>query len=570
MVLISFFSEIGSELANSFLGSQDDFRDFLGEEVQHNFTFPRLTIEILQSVANSLKPKRSCGPDKISSALLKDIFPYIVVPLCHVFNLSLQTGFIPIEFKIAKVIPIYKSGDAHSFTNYRPISLLSSLSKLLEKVVARQVMRYLNANNILYCHQYGFRKGHSTTFPVIHFLNNIYRASNSPEPEYTIGIFLDLKKAFDTVNHKILLCKLKHYGFRGLAYNWFKNYLTGRTQYVCINGVDSDMQDLCCGIPQGSVLGPLLFILYINDLHKATTLFTYLFADDTSFQMSAPSLNNLIALTNEELRKIASWFSANKLTVSISKTKYMIFMPRNNMNLPADGINIVIGEEPIERIGSDMPNKYFKFLGHFLDDKLNWEFHIRNIQSKVSAGNFALARVKNILPINIKYMLYNSLIKSHLEYGIVTWGGASQGKLNKLLNIQKKAIRHVSGRSRLSHCDPLFHALQVLKVKDLYRYNCALFMYKYKNNLLPESFNNMFTPFNDPNRTLGYKIPRSSTSSLKQFPLPSLPRIWNAEPLDIKSAKSSNVFKIKLQSYIIEEYPTEVRCNRAACRECRV
>ena len=160
MVLISFFSEIGSELANSFLGSQDDFRDFLGEEVQHNFTFPRLTIEILQSVANSLKPKRSCGPDKISSALLKDIFPYIVVPLCHVFNLSLQTGFIPIEFKIAKVIPIYKSGDAHSFTNYRPISLLSSLSKLLEKVVARQVMRYLNANNILYCHQYGFRKGH--------------------------------------------------------------------------------------------------------------------------------------------------------------------------------------------------------------------------------------------------------------------------------------------------------------------------------------------------------------------------------------------------------------------------
>ena len=245
-------------------------------------------------------------------------------------------------------------------------------------------------------------------------------------------------------------------------------------------------------------------------------------------------------------------------------------MPRNNMNLPADGINIVIGEEPIERIGSDMPNKYFKFLGHFLDDKLNWEFHIRNIQSKISAGNFALARVKNILPINIKYMLYNSLIKSHLEYGIVTWGGASQGKLNKLLNIQKKAIRHVSGRSRLSHCDPLFHALQVLKVKDLYRYNCALFMYKYKNNLLPESFNNMFTPFNDPNRTLGYKIPRSSTSSLKQFPLPSLPRIWNAEPLDIKSAKSSNVFKIKLQSYIIEEYPTEVRCNRAACRECRV
>ena len=181
------------------------------------------------------------------------------------------------------------------------------------------------------------------------------------------------------MNHEILLCKLKHYGFRGLAYSWFKNYLTGRMQYVCINGVDSDMQGLSCGIPQGSVLGPLLFLLYINDLYKATILLTYLFADDTSFQMSASSLNNLILLTKGELRKIASWFSANKLTVSISKTKYMIFMPRNNMNLPAEGVNIFIGEQPIERIGSDMPDKYFKFLGHYLDDKLNWEFHIRNI-----------------------------------------------------------------------------------------------------------------------------------------------------------------------------------------------
>ena len=516
-----------------------------------------------------MKPKMSSGPDKISSRLLKDIFPIIAVPLRHVFNLSLQTGYIPVEFKIAKVVPIFKSGDVHSFTNYRPISLLSSLSKVLEKVVARQVVRYLNANKILYGHQYGFRSGHSTTFPVIHFLNNIYMASNSSEPEYSIGIFLDLKKAFDTVDHKILLCKMKHYGFRGTAYNWFHSYLTGRKQYVCINGVDSEKRNLTCGIPQGSVLGPLLFILYINDLHRATSFLTYLFADDTSFQMSSPSLNNLILMSNAELEKVAKWFASNKLTVSIPKSKYMIFTPRNNMNITTEGLQIEIGNQPIERIGFDMPDKYFKFLGHFLDDKLSWEFHIRNIQGKISAGNFALARVKNTLPTSIKIMLYNSLIKSHLEYGILAWGGVSQGKLNRLLNIQKKAIRNVSGKSKLAHCDPLFHAHKVLKVQDIYRYSCAIFMYKYKGNMLPESFNNMFTPFNDPNRTLGYKIPRSMTTSLRQFPLPSFPRIWNAEPLDIKSADSLKVFRSGLLSLILEEYPAEVRCNRAACRECR-
>ena len=248
----------------------------------------------------------------------------------------------------------------------------------------------------------------------------------------------------------------------------------------------------------------------------------------------------------------------------------MIFIPNNNVALPGDGLHIYIGDPQIERIGSDMPNKQFKFLGHVLDDKLSWEFHIRNIQSKISAGNFALAKLKHILPVNIKYMLYNSLIRSHLEYGILTWGGISQGKLQKLVNIQKKALRNIAGKSRLSHCDPLFHSVKILKLKDLYRYNSSIFMYKFKGNLLPESFNNMFTPFNAPNRTLGFKIPRSRTNFLKQLPLPSLPRVWNEVALDIKSSSSLHVFKSRLLHSIIDEYPTQVRCNRAACRDCAI
>lgn len=194
---------------------------------------------VLMDIAKDLKPKCSTGPDGISSKLLKIILPIIIKPVCHLFNLSLQTGYIPIQLKTAKIIPVFKSGDAHLFTNYRPISLLPSLSKLLEKVISRQIFGFLNKHKNLYRHQYGFRKAHSTSHPLIHFLDKIYNSLNKNDAEYTLGVFLDLKKAFDTVNFEILLKKMEHYGFKGISNLWFKNYLYGRLQFVSIDGVNS-------------------------------------------------------------------------------------------------------------------------------------------------------------------------------------------------------------------------------------------------------------------------------------------------------------------------------------------
>ena len=235
----NFFSGIGPESANAIPHSNISFESYLGVPEPDTFQFSHVHHTLILEMCAKLKPKLSSGPDCISSKLLKIIMPIIIEPFCHLINLSFETGFIPDQFKTAKVVPVFKSGERDDYNNYRPISLLSSFSKLFEKIVAKQVMYFINHRDLLYMHQYGFRKGHNTSHPVLHFLDKIYNSLNKKTPEFTIGIFIDLKKAFDTVDHNILLKELEFFGFRNIANSWFKNYLTGRSQYVSSNGIDS-------------------------------------------------------------------------------------------------------------------------------------------------------------------------------------------------------------------------------------------------------------------------------------------------------------------------------------------
>ena len=550
-----FFSTIGNKLADKIAHSVKHFKDFLSNRVVNEFVFAPVTPDVVKEAAKGMTSKTSSGPDNLSSKLLKDILMLVIDPLCHLFNLSFQTGYIPNRFKIAKVIPIFKTGDEHLFTNYRPISLLSSISKLLEKIVAKQMHGFLTVNNILYKHQYGFRKSHNTTHAVFQFLNKIHKSLNSDVPEYTMGIFLDLKKAFDTVNHTILMKKLEHYGFRGVASEWFRNYLTGRCQYVSIDGINSDEEEITCGVPQGSVLGPILFILYINDLSQVTKFSSFLFADDTSFQISSSNPIKLFADSNEELGKVATWCNCNKLTINVSKTKYIIFRQKN-MILPNNNLILKIGNEEIERIGHDQEEKQFKFLGHLVDEHLSWSHHIRYVQNKISCGNYFLARVKNYLPQNIKLVLYNTLIRPHLEYGVLAWGGVGKSKIKGIITNQKKAIRNVMGKCSSAHTSPLFYSLGELPFVDLFKYNSAVFMYKYHNNLLPRAFENLFTPCNPPNRTNSYKVVRNRIKFLEQFPASYLPKTWNSLAINLKMSSSLSMFKKGLKVNLLEEYDT--------------
>ena len=348
----TFFSQIGPKLASDIPASDTCFKDFLHDRNDNEFKFSKISeIDILR-ICDSLKPKISTGADFISTKLLKQIAPIIITPLHYLINLSLETGFVPMEFKIAKVVPVFKDGDKHDYNNYRPISLLSSFSKLMEKVVARQIIGFLNFHNLLYKHQYGFRANHNCSHPVLHFTEKIYDALNQKPSSASLAIFIDLKKAFDTVNHVILLQKMDHYGIRGISNLWFKNYLHDREQFVSINGVDSNTVKMTCGVPQGSVLGPLLFLIFINDLPNATDFLTLLFADDTTFQMSGTDLNSLFENANAELVKASSWFKANKLKLNVKKKKFMLFSDKD-INLDLLGLSIRLGEKMVDQVGNN-------------------------------------------------------------------------------------------------------------------------------------------------------------------------------------------------------------------------
>ena len=279
----NFFADIGPSLAKKIPRSNFSFADFLQNKNTNSFTFQKVTPEVLGFALNKMKNKNSSGKDNISTNLLKFSIDPLVLPLCHLYNLSFRSGIVPTSLKIAKCVPIYKSGNAEDFSNYRPISLLSTFAKLQEKIVSIQMIRFLNKFNILYEHQYGFRPKHNTLHPLLQFLGKINDSLNRNTPEYTLGIFIDLKKAFDTCDKNILLAKLDHYGFGGIVNCWFHSYLSNRQQFTVIDNTSSSLRELSCGVPQGSILGPILFLLLINDLtNSSKVLFVLLFADDTT------------------------------------------------------------------------------------------------------------------------------------------------------------------------------------------------------------------------------------------------------------------------------------------------
>ena len=471
----NYFINIGYLLSEQ-IRAVRPYTEYLHTPTNKRFKFIPITEEQVVKIINNLKNKSSYGHDGISNKLIKSSKEVLSKSICLLINQTLETGIFPSEIKLSKIKPLFKNGDSSLFSNYRPISLLPSFSKIYEYVIFHQLLNYMNTNNLFCVQQYGFRPGHSTELAALKITDNLIKQMD--KMNIPINIYIDLSKAFDTLNHGILLDKLQYYGICDKENNVFNNYLTGRYQYVEYNGAQSSTQLITTGVPQGSVLGPLLFLIYINDLPQVCNIFDMLmYADDTTLYCNINQNSSEDAINNE-LKNITEWLSSNKLSLNAKKTKFMIFHTiQRKVNYPSLQINGI----ELERVSQ------FNFLGLILNSQLTWIHHMNHISKKISRVIGIMYRLKHIYPQTVLLMLYNTLILPHFSYCILLWGSkVIDGHSIHIL--QKKALRIITNEDFVAHSEPICKRLNLVKVTDMFRLAIWKFYYKLINHALPSYF----------------------------------------------------------------------------------
>lgn len=473
-----FFVNIGPSLAESIDTSKINytFDAYLSNQSNSLFDFSSVTNNDVLTTIESLESKSSCGYDNLSSIMLKNIKNEISPILTTIVNQAFNSGTFPDKLKIAKVSPIYKKSDKSVIDNYRPISLLPTISKVFEKLIHTQILNYFNENKLLFKSQYGFRPKHSTEFATLELIDRLVSIMNNGD--IPLSIFIDLSKAFDTLDHNILLAKLKFYGLNDKSLKLLSSYLENRFQYVIFNEVSSTRKKVLTGVPQGSILGPLLFLIYINDLQYASNLFSMIsYADDTTLTYTIkPNSKNSSAKINVELVKIHNWLSLNKLSLNISKTNFMIFS--RNKSVPS--IDLELNGIPLQKVND------FNFLGTSIDSALCWKPHLVKIAGKISKVVCLLSRLKKFLPNYILLKIYNALIVPHMNYSILCWGFTST---KRILTFQKKALKIITGTNMRTPSAPLFKSMNLLRIDDLFLSGLLKFYFKLNAQLLPDYFN---------------------------------------------------------------------------------
>ena len=533
----NFFVNVGESLANEIPSTDRCPSEYIKYEISEKFYASAVTEDEICKIICNFKDS-AAGWDDLRPHIMKLIQNCIKSPLAHICNRSFMTGIFPSELKIANVVPIFKSGDDMVFSNYRPVSVLPVLSKILERLMYNRLILYINCHGLLYEYQFGFQKGKSTHMALITLIDKITEALD--QGELVIGIFLDFSKAFDSVDHDILLQKLELYGVQDIALKWFDSYLSNRLQYVTYNNVKSDKENVKCGVPQGSIVGPLLFLLYINDLTTvATTSLSVLFADDTNIFLSGKNLDSMSMTLNEQLTAIYEWLCCNKLSLNVLKTHYMIFTPRNKK---VNDINLYINKVPIGRV------YVTKFLGVQIDSQLNWKNHIEYTCKKLSKCIGILSKAWRKLQKSSLISLYYSFAFPYFIYCNHVWGSTYQTNLNNVVLVQKKLIRIITCSPFRAHTEPLMLANRLMT---------CIFVYQCLNGCVPDIFNDFYTC----NRNIHGRETRQASDLHVPYGRLDIRQnsmkihganMWNSIPEHVKMPESVYLFKQRLRNFLLD------------------
>jgi hypothetical protein len=515
---------------------------------KNTFIFDPITPRELEQTTHSLRLTNSCGQDGLSNKLTSLIIDCISLPLSIIFNKSVDLVTVPQNMKIAKVIPIFKSGDNTKLINYRPISILPVLSKILERLIYNRMIKFIDKYSILTTSQYGFRSGHSTNSAIIDLINTVTKHMDSGDK--VAGLFIDISKAFNSLDRKILLKKIYAYGFRGVIYNWFSSYLDNRFQFVEINGVKSFLALDYLGVPQGSVMGPLLFLLYINDLPLLSNLCKFiLFADDTTVLFHEKSLPRLSVTINSILPLLHSWFTTNRLSLNLIKTCILPFALKNFTELD----NISINNVPIACVQST------KFLGVYIDSNLSWTTHTNYVCNKLSHCAAMLRACCHLLPLNIRIQIYFAFGYPYLTYGIECWGTACKNRINPVIVKQKLIIRCIFGLSIHSHCAPYAAFAGILYVPDVTNLILLKLAHKaYHGFSVPSNILKLFKRSEHVHNTrcklYNFFELQSRLKIYHDSPILHCIRLWNNLPVHLKMIFSVATFKHLVTCNVLSMY----------------